>query len=208
MVLSKKGHIMVKRKRISFLVIEKEVNNAFISSFTRTIRKTNAVKLEVKREILFKTGNRYFEPETKDEPIKPNSLGIAAEFKDLVGLKMKLGKMVHQPKTNGWIGKWDFKTPTGSIPFFLFFLLGVSPSMAQVTYTTCPSGNPAPGYAQTQQMVATGVGLDYALVGGPCGQPLTVTLPPGAVPVTSYLYVEYNPQSFVAAGRSEEHTSE
>ena len=29
------------------------------------------------------------------------------------------------------------------------------------------------------------------VVGGACGSALTVTLPPGAVPVTAYAYVEY-----------------
>ncbi len=47
-------------------------------------------------------------------------------------------------------------------------------------------------------MVMEGVGIDYTTAAGPCGSPLTVTLPSGATPVTSFLYVEYNAGSFVS----------
>ncbi|HJT24284.1 MAG TPA: hypothetical protein VJ873_06885, partial [bacterium] len=65
-------------------------------------------------------------------------------------------------------------------------------AQAQVTYTTCPSGNPSPGYSLTQNTVAYGVGLDYAVASGACGSALTVTLPAGATPVTAFAYVEYD----------------
>ncbi len=61
-----------------------------------------------------------------------------------------------------------------------------------ITFASCSSGNPSPGYSLSQNTVASGIGLDYAVAGGECGQPLTVTLPAGATPVTAYLYVEYD----------------
>jgi len=61
-----------------------------------------------------------------------------------------------------------------------------------ITFTSCGSGNPSPGYSLTQNSVAYGIGLDYAVASGPCGSPLTVSLPAGAVPVTAFAYVEYD----------------
>src|ERR1039457_979216 len=68
-----------------------------------------------------------------------------------------------------------------SIVFFSFY----TPTLGQITYTTCPVTEPS-GYAQQQTMpVAMGVGLHELSVGGACGSPLTVTLPPGAIAVTA-----------------------
>ncbi len=67
-----------------------------------------------------------------------------------------------------------------------------TPLPGDITVASCASGNPAPGSSQTQQLVAEGVGLQETVVGGTCGQALTVTLPPGATPVTAFLYVEYD----------------
>src|ERR1700734_1288198 len=75
---------------------------------------------------------------------------------------------------------------------FSFFFFLVALAQAQITYTTCTSGDPAPGYSQLQQTVAYGVGLDYVVAGGNCGVPITVSLPAGAVPVTAIAYVEYD----------------
>ncbi len=87
----------------------------------------------------------------------------------------------------------SFSPKLYSLFLTLFFLSLSHLSSAQVTYSTgCASGDPAPGYAQTQQLVAEGVGLDEMVVGGTCGSALTATLPPGATPVTAFLYVEYN----------------
>src|SRR5579871_2544615 len=61
-----------------------------------------------------------------------------------------------------------------------------------ITFTSCGSGNPSPGYSLAQNTVASGVGLDYAVASSPCGSPLTVNLPAGAVPVTAFAYVEYD----------------
>ena len=86
----------------------------------------------------------------------------------------------------------SYKTVLRFFVSFSFFFFLVAFAQAQITYTTCPAGDPAPGYSQLQQTVAYGVGLDYTVAGGNCGTPLTVTLPAGAVPVTAYAYVEYN----------------
>src|SRR5208337_3709919 len=52
---------------------------------------------------------------------------------------------------------------------------------------------------QNQELLAQGTGLDYTMVSTNCGSPITVTLPPGATPVTAFLYVQYNSMSDVPA---------
>lgn len=93
--------------------------------------------------------------------------------------------------TNCYFGTFD-----QSKKLFLFLCVFLLPtlSLAQVSWTTCPAGSPSPGYSQSQEnnLVAEGVGLDYIVAGGECGQPLTYTLPPGAIPVTAFAYVEYD----------------
>src|SRR5580698_9565443 len=96
-------------------------------------------------------------------------------------------------KTFSKISQRIFTLKLRPLFFLLFALLLASESFAQVTFNSgCASGNPAPGASQTQQLVAEGVGLQETVVGGSCGSALTVTLPAGAVPVTAYLYVEYD----------------
>ena len=75
--------------------------------------------------------------------------------------------------------------PTATVP-------PSTPLPGDITVTSCASGDPAPGASQTQQFVAEGVGLQETVVGGVCGASLTVTLPPGATPVTALLYIEYD----------------
>jgi hypothetical protein len=60
-----------------------------------------------------------------------------------------------------------------------------------ITYTNCSISQPSSN-SETQAILAQGTGLDYTMVSANCGSALTVTLPPGATPVTAYLYVEYN----------------
>src|ERR1039458_2156655 len=98
-----------------------------------------------------------------------------------------------KPYLTGSKRKSIFDTRIGVLlPLALVFLSFNTQALAQVTYTTCPVTEPS-GYAQSQTMpVAKGVGLHETIVGGACGSPLTVTLPPGAVPVTAYAYVEYS----------------
>ena len=71
------------------------------------------------------------------------------------------------------------------------FWLLASFSRAQITYRLVPLEILHLDIPK-RKMLAEGVGLDYAVAGGECGQPMTVTLPPGAVPVTAFAYVEYD----------------
>ncbi len=61
-----------------------------------------------------------------------------------------------------------------------------------VTATNCAPSGQAAG-AQQQQVVLTGPGLNYVMASESCGGAgLTVTLPPGAIPVTAFLWLYYN----------------
>ncbi len=61
-----------------------------------------------------------------------------------------------------------------------------------ITATNCAPAGQATG-AQQQQVVLTGPGLNYVMASENCnGAGLTVTLPPGAVPVTAFLWLYYN----------------
>ncbi len=83
--------------------------------------------------------------------------------------------------------------------FILFMGTGfVSPVLAgPVTYSSC-TVNPPSTYSLQQSLVAQGTGLDYVMTSANAGSTLLVTLPPGATPVTAFLYVEYNNMAFVA----------
>ena len=65
-----------------------------------------------------------------------------------------------------------------------------------VSYSNCTVNQPSP-YSENQELLASGTGLDYTMTSTNCGSPLTVTLPPGATPVTAFLYVEYQNSSYV-----------
>lgn len=75
-----------------------------------------------------------------------------------------------------------------------------TPNGSGIIYGTCPSSQPN-SYAQQELLVAEGAGLDEVTAEsvGMGTQPITVTLPPGAAPVTAFLYVEYNDNNHVAA---------
>src|SRR3990172_6689898 len=78
----------------------------------------------------------------------------------------------------------------GLIAAAIFFLCLNASSFA-ATAQVCTSSNAAPPdpYSQTQFATFYGQGLDYVLVGGECGQCAAMNLPPGAQPVTGFLYV-------------------
>ena len=89
-------------------------------------------------------------------------------------------------------------TPTAP-PTSTFTITNTPTPPFGIIFTNCSSGNPSPGYSQTQKWVAYGAGLDYVVAGGACGSPVTITLPPGAVPVTAFAYVEYDIAGSVGA---------
>ncbi len=89
--------------------------------------------------------------------------------------------------------------PKLSSIYVLCLSLGfVTPLFAgTVSFPNCTITQPSTNSLQ-QSLVAEGTGLDYTLASAPVTGPVTVILPPGATPVTAFLYVEYNNGSQVA----------